>query len=120
MRTEIALWAAGALALAAGCSRLGADAGAGCQTPPRIEAGHAGGWCGLPHELREFVIAHEHNLDFSGGEPSDAQAMEALSREAEQRRRDERARWDALRAEYRSDPSVAAWMTRYGRSQEWP
>lgn len=120
MRTEIALLAVGALALAAGCSRSGAGADAACETPPRIEAGFAGGWCALPGELREFVIAHEQNLDFSGGEPSDAQAMEALSLQAEQLRRDERARWDELRAEHRSDPAVAAWMARYGRSQEWP
>ena len=46
--------------------------------------------------------------------------MEIMARQAEQLRRDERARWDELRAEYRSDPAVAAWMARYGRSQEWP
>jgi len=120
VRTEIALWVAGALALATGCSRPGAGADTACETPTRIEAAHAGGWCGLPGELREFVIEHEQNLDFSGGEPSDAQAMEAMSQQAERLRRDERARWEALRAEYRSTPAVAAWMARYGRSQEWP
>ena len=125
MPTKTARWAAcAALALAAACSRPGLggadDATASCPFPQGLATEHHPGYCALPADLRAFVSAHEEFKAFSGGEPADEAAMQALAREHEARVQRERQQWAQLRARYAADAPSNVWMARYERQQDWP
>ncbi|ROU05552.1 hypothetical protein [Lysobacter enzymogenes] len=126
LRAAALLGAGAALALAAACSRSGAGAGATngtvaaaqCEIPQWLQPPHRDGFCDLPADLRGFVAEYEEFKAFSGGEPSDAAAMEALAREHERRVAEQRARWSRLRARYAADTAVSDWIQRYGQEQD--
>ncbi|UHQ24932.1 hypothetical protein LVB77_09765 [Lysobacter sp. 5GHs7-4] len=80
---------------------------------------HHGGFCALPSDLRAFVSEHEAFKSFSGGEPADEAALQALAREHELRVLRERRHWAQLRNRYAADSTVSAWMRTY-EPQEWP
>lgn len=118
------LIAGATMALAAACSRPGAGttnetaAAAQCEIPQWLQPPHRDGFCDLPADLRGFVAEYEEFKAFSGGEPSDAAAMEALAREHERRVGEQRARWSRLRARYAADTAVSRWIQRYGQEQD--
>ncbi|ALN57277.1 lipoprotein [Lysobacter enzymogenes] len=124
LRAAALLSAGAAMALAAACSRPGAGAtnetaaAAKCEIPQWLQPPHGDGFCDLPADLRGFVAEYEEFKAFSGGEPSDAAAMEALAREHERRVGEQRARWSRLRARYAADTAVSRWIQRYGQEQD--
>jgi len=113
-----------ALALLIGCqpSAPDRDAASGptaaCKTPAQLPQMHRPGWCALPSDVRAFASEHEDLRGFSGGEPSDYEAMQRLQQQAEQRLRHEREQWAKLRARHQRDPATAAWLDRYGEETE--